>query len=88
MSPLILMILTGLAAGALIPITAIVAARLGICDPFSLRFGGHTWTFSKTHHTVASNTFVRFETHMVVSGSYDDGPARSQASVFTYKIAA
>jgi hypothetical protein len=47
MSPFIVMILASLAAGLLIPVTAMVAAWLGICDPFSLTFAGRTWTFSK-----------------------------------------
>jgi hypothetical protein len=86
MSPFIVMILTGLGAGLLIPITAIVAAKLGICDPFSLQIFGRTWTFSKNYHrAVGANTAVHFEISMPAEHAYKEH-ARSTSSVV--KIAA
>jgi hypothetical protein len=48
------MVLTGLGAGFLIPVTAILAAKLGISDPFSLEIAGRKWTFSKNPHGVVA----------------------------------
>jgi hypothetical protein len=88
MSPFVAMVLTGLGAGLLIPITAIVAAKLGICDPFSLEIAGRTWTFSKNHHrVVAANTAVRFEAHMRADHAYEEH-GRSSLSVSVVKLAA
>jgi hypothetical protein len=69
MSPFVVMALTGLAAGVLVPVTAIVAAKLGICDPFSLQIAGRKWTFSRKRHVVAANTSVRFE--MMADHAYE-----------------
>jgi hypothetical protein len=63
MSPFVAMALVGLAAGLMIPVTAIMAAKLGISDPFALDLMGWKWTFSKHRHVIATvvNVFVGVE---------------------------
>ena len=62
MSPFILMGFTGLGAGLLVPALAIVAAKLGLCDPFSLTVAGKTWFFAPNFHVASANSVVRIET--------------------------
>jgi len=64
MSPFVVMALTGLGAGLLVPLIAIAAAKLGLCEPFSLHIAGHKWTFARRQHTFTANTSVRVENHM------------------------
>jgi hypothetical protein len=88
MSPFVAMVLTGLGAGLLIPITAILAAKLGICDPFSLEIAGRIWTFSRNHHhVVAANKVIPFEIHMPADHAYEEH-GRSFLSVTVSKLAA
>jgi hypothetical protein len=100
MSPYIVMVLTGLSAGLLVPAIAICAAKLGICDPFSLEIAGKTWTFSRNRrgtaanttvrfesHGTAANTAIRFESHMSAPHVYEQH-GRSALSVTTFKLAA
>jgi hypothetical protein len=87
MSPYIVMVLTGLGAGLLVPAIAICAAKLGICDPFSLEIAGKTWTFSRNRRGTAANTAVRFESHMSAPHFYEQH-GRSALSVTTFKPAA
>jgi len=80
------MVLTGLGAGLLVPITAILAAKLGICDPFSLQVFGRTWTFSKNYHrAVAANTAVHFEIRMPAEHAHVE---HARSSLFVVNIAA
>jgi hypothetical protein len=70
----------------MIPVTAIVAAKLGICNPFSLEIAGRRWTFSRNRHAVAANTIIRFESHMIAMNAYE-ARGSSLTSVTTIKLA-
>ena len=87
MAPFITMVFVGLAAGLLVPALAIVAAKLGICETFSLQIAGHRWTFSKNRHVASANTAYRFEAHMVASHAHREY-GRSSSSTFYIKLAA
>jgi len=76
---ILVMALTGLSAGILVPATAIAGAKLGICDPFSLEIAGRKWTFSRNSHVIAANTSVRFESSMVSERSYQAHKAKITA---------
>jgi hypothetical protein len=87
MSPFAVMALTAIAAGLSIPVTAITAAKLGFCNPFSLEIGGRRWTFSKNPHAVAANTIFRFENQMIDAAANNEH-GLSLTSVTTIKLAA
>lgn len=59
MSPFIVLAVTAICAGLLIPALAIAAAKLGISDPFSLQVGRRKWTFAKWRRTSTANTAIR-----------------------------
>lgn len=87
MSPFAVMALTAIAAGLSIPVTAITAAKLGFCNPFSLEIAGRRWTFSRNPHAVAANTIVRFENQMIDTDAYEEH-GLSLTSVTMVKLAA